>query len=230
MNHKSNVGKVEGKLLFRNIFFFIIIIALIFILAGRIDYWQGWLYIGLNIIFIALNYLLISPELIQERLKPEKGTKRWDKVYYALNIPLYFAILIISALDAGRFRWEPHISIYIVIFAASLYIIGQIIMLWAKRENKFFSSVVRIQKDRGQIVCKEGPYKFIRHPGYLGGIIYTIATPFVLASFWGLIPVLISVITLFIRTYLEDKTLQAELEGYKDYTKEVKYRILPGIW
>jgi protein-S-isoprenylcysteine O-methyltransferase Ste14 len=224
------VGKVEGKLLFRNIFFFIIIIALIFILAGRIDYWQGWLYIGLNIIFIALNYLLISPELIQERLKPEKGTKRWDKVYYALNIPLYFAILIISALDAGRFRWEPHISIYIVIFAASLYIIGQIIMLWAKRENKFFSSVVRIQKDRGQIVCKEGPYKFIRHPGYLGGIIYTIATPFVLASFWGLIPVLISVITLFIRTYLEDKTLQAELEGYKDYTKEVKYRILPGIW
>lgn len=222
--------KLEGKLLFRNIFLFIIIIALIFIGAGSIDYWQGWLYIGLNIVFISLNYLLISTELIRERLKPEKGTKKWDKIYYAFNIPLYFAILIISVVDAERFGWEPRIPVYVVIVAAFVYIVGQIIMLWAKRENKFFSSVVRIQKDRGQTVCKEGPYGFVRHPGYLGGIIFTIATPIVLASFWGLIPALLSVVMLFIRTYLEDKILQEELEGYKEYTNEVKYRIIPGIW
>jgi protein-S-isoprenylcysteine O-methyltransferase Ste14 len=102
--------------------------------------------------------------------------------------------------------------------------------LWAKRENKFFSSVVRIQKDRNQTVCKGGPYQYVRHPGYLGGLLYIIATPLLLGSFWGLIPVIIAVILLVIRTYLEDKTLQAELEGYKDYTNEVRYRILPGIW
>ncbi|MBI5680275.1 MAG: isoprenylcysteine carboxylmethyltransferase family protein [Methanobacterium sp.] len=229
-NQKRKQKEVDRKLLFRNISAFILIFALVFIGAGRFYYWQGWLYIGLNVIFILASYFMIPSELTQERLKPGKGTKKWDKIYYIINVPLYFAMIIISALDAGRFGWEPHIPIYVVISAAFVYIVGQIIMLWAKRENKFFSSVVRIQKDREQTVCKEGPYGFVRHPGYLGGIIFTIATPIVLASFWGLIPALLSVVTLFIRTYLEDKTLQEELEGYKEYTNEIKYRIIPGIW
>ena len=89
---------------------------------------------------------------------------------------------------------------------------------------------LRIQKDRGQTVCKDGPYRFVRHPGYLGGLLFTIVTPFVLSSFWGLIPTVIAVVLLFIRTYLEDKTLQMELEGYTDYTNEARYRLLPGIW
>lgn len=95
-----------------------------------------------------------------------------------------------------------------------MYTIGQMIILWAEKVNKFFSTVVRIQNDRGQTVCKDGPYRFVRHPRYLGGLLYAIVTPFVLSSFWGLIPAVIAVVLLFIRTYLEDKTLQRELEGY----------------
>jgi len=231
-NQESTVKKeeLEGKLIFKSIFFFALIIAITFIGAGRIDYWQGWIYNGLNIIFLLLSYFLLPRELIEERLKPKEGMKKWDKIYYIVSIPVYFAILIISILDGGRFDWEPRIPILVVIIGVVVYTIGQIIVLWAKKVNKFFSTVVRIQKDRGQTVCKDGPYRFVRHPGYLGGLLYNIVTPFVLSSFWGLIPAVIAVVLLFIRTYLEDKTLQRELEGYTDYTNEARYRLLPGIW
>jgi protein-S-isoprenylcysteine O-methyltransferase Ste14 len=231
-NQESTVEKekLEGKLIFKSIFFFALIIAITFIGAGRIDYWQGWIYNGLNIIFLLLSYFLLPRELIEERLKPKEGMKKWDKIYYIVSIPVYFAILIISILDGGRFDWEPRIPILVVIVGVVVYTIGQIIVLWAKKVNKFFSTVVRIQKDRGQTVCKDGPYRFVRHPGYLGGLLYTIVTPIVLSSFWGLIPAVIAVVLLFIRTYLEDKTLQRELEGYTDYTNEARYRLLPGIW
>lgn len=231
-NQESMVEKekLEGKLIFKSIFFFALIIAITFIGAGRIDYWQGWIYNGLNIIFLLLSYFLLPRELIEERLKPKEGMKKWDKIYYIVSIPVYFAILIISILDGGRFDWEPRIPILVVIIGVVVYTIGQIVVLWAKKANKFFSTVVRIQKDRGQTVCKDGPYRFVRHPGYLGGLLYIIVTPFVLSSFWGLIPAVIAVVLLFIRTYLEDKTLQRELEGYTDYTNEARYRLLPGIW
>lgn len=231
-NQESTVEKekLEGKLIFKSIFFFALIIAITFIGAGRIDYWQGWIYNGLNIIFLLLSYFLLPRELIEERLKPKEGMKKWDKIYYIVSIPVYFAILIISILDGGRFDWEPRIPILVVIIGVVVYTIGQIIVLWAKKVNKFFSTVVRIQKDRGQTVCKDGPYRFVRHPGYLGGLLCNIVTPFVLSSFWGLIPAVIAVVLLFIRTYLEDKTLQRELEGYTDYTNEARYRLLPGIW
>ena len=231
-NQESTVGKeeLEGKLIFKSIFFFALIIAITFIGAGRIDYWQGWIYNGLNIIFLMLSYFLLPRELIEERLKPKEGMKKWDKICSIISAPVSFAILIISILDGGRFDWEPRIPILVVIIGVVVYTIGQIIILWAKKVNKFFSIVVRIQKDRGQTVCKDGPYRFVRHPGYLGGLLYIIVTPFVLSSFWGLIPALIAVVLLFIRTYLEDKTLQRELEGYTDYTNKTRYRLLPGIW
>ena len=145
---------------------------------------------------------------------------------------IFFIALIIAItfIGAGRIDWEPRIPILVVIIGVVVYTIGQIIILWAKKVNKFFSTVVRIQKDRGQTVCKDGPYRFVRHPGYLGGLLYIIVTPFVFSSFWGLIPTAIAVVLLFIRTYLEDKTLQRELEGYTDYTNEARYRLLPGIW
>ncbi len=231
-NQESTVGKeeLEGKLIFKSIFFFALIIAITFIGAGRIDYWQGWIYNGLNIIFLLLSYFLLPRELKEERLKPKEGMKKWDKICSIISIPVSFAMLIISILDGGRFDWEPRIPILVVIIGVVVYTIGQIIILWAKKVNKFFSIVVRIQKDRGQTVCKDGPYRFVRHPGYLGGLLYIIVTPIVLSSFWGLIPAVIAVVLLFVRTYLEDKTLQRELEGYTDYTNETRYRLLPGIW
>ncbi len=169
-------------------------------------------------------------DLIKERLKPGKGMKRWDKIYYATSTPIFFIMFIVSVLDAGRFGWGPQVPIGVIIFGVILYAIGQTIVLWAKRANKFFSSVVRIQSDRNQEVCKDGPYRLVRHPGYVGGILFTIAIPFVLGSFLGLIPLPLAILLLFIRTYLEDRTLQKELTGYTGYTKEVRYKLIPGIW
>jgi protein-S-isoprenylcysteine O-methyltransferase Ste14 len=233
MTNQESTGekeKLEGKLIFKPIFFFALIITITFIGAGRIDYWQGWIYNGLNVIFLILSYFLLPHELMKERLKPKEGIKKWDKICSIISAPVSFTILIISILDGGRFDWEPRIPILVVIIGVVAYAIGQIIVLWAKKVNKFFSIVVRIQKDRGQTVCKDGPYRFVRHPGYLGGLLYIIVTPIVLSSFWGLIPAVIAVVLLLIRTYLEDKTLQRELEGYTDYTNETRYRLLPGIW
>ncbi|GAH25650.1 unnamed protein product, partial [marine sediment metagenome] len=124
-NQESTVGKeeLEGKLIFKSIFFFALIIAITFIGAGRINYWQGWIYNGLNIIFLLLSYFLLPRELIEERLKPKEGMKKWDKIYYIVSIPVYFAILIISILDGGRFDWEPRIPILVVIIGVVVYTI-----------------------------------------------------------------------------------------------------------
>ncbi|NMO08225.1 methyltransferase family protein [Methanobacterium subterraneum] len=229
-NPDKPVGKVSVKIIIRTILFLALIIAVIFISAGRLDYWQGWAYVGLSILFLILSYLLLSSELIHERLKPDSGVKNWDKIFQKVSVPIFIAILVISSLDGGRFNWYPQVPFYVIIIGILGFITGQIIFLRAKQVNSYFSSVVRIQTDRGQTVCKDGPYRRVRHPGYLGSLIYSVATPLILGSFWGLIPVMISLALLIIRTQMEDKTLQNELEGYTEYTREVKYKILPGIW
>jgi protein-S-isoprenylcysteine O-methyltransferase Ste14 len=171
-----------------------------------------------------------NPELINERLRPGKGIKTWDKIYWVLATSLFFITIILAALDSGRFQWSPDLPVYIYAAAALLYIIGYLIFAWARRTNNFFSSVVRIQKDRGQTVCQDGPYNYVRHPGYLGGFLYTSVTPLLLGSLWALIPTGITVVLMLVRTGLEDKTLTNELEGYKEYKARVKYRLIPFVW
>lgn len=208
------------------------LILLIFPFAGRLDYWQGWVYIILNslIVLVTVWILRDNPELISERLKPGQGMKDWDKWYYALSSPFYFIMLIVSSLDSGRFGWSKPLPIGLYFVGILIYVLGQAIMLWAKAVNNYFSSVVRIQTERGQIVCQEGPYQYMRHPGYVGGILFGLSGPLVLGSWWGVIPALIAAIMLVIRTGLEDHMLQEELPGYTDYTDQVRYRLLPGVW
>jgi protein-S-isoprenylcysteine O-methyltransferase Ste14 len=138
--------------------------------------------------------------------------------------------MLIGGLDAGRYGWSPKFSWWVYILSTLVYLFGQAIFLWAKRTNRFFSAVVRIQKDRGQQVCQEGPYKYVRHPGYIGGIFFTILTPILLGSLWGLIPQGIVIVYMIVRTKLEDDTLKKELPGYVEYANKVKYRLVPGIW
>ena len=224
--------KLSHKIIIRGILSYGLIVALTFICAGRLNYWQGWIYNGLNILFVLLTYYYLSDNtgLIAERLKPGEGMKPWDKIFFIISTLIYFIVIIFCALDVGRFGWVPELHLFWVIVGIGLYAVGQLIILWAKKKNKFFSSVVRIQKERGHKVCKEGPYAYVRHPGYVGGLIYTLATPLVLGSFWGLVINLVTILPLLVRTYLEDKTLQKELDGYLEYTKEVKYRLVPKIW
>jgi protein-S-isoprenylcysteine O-methyltransferase Ste14 len=179
-----------------------------------------------------LNYRLLAgrTDLIEERLRPGKGMKRWDRLYFFVNTPLYFLILVLAALDAGRFGWSPRLPAGVYVAAYLLYALGQGIFLWAKRQNRYFSTVVRIQKDRGQSVCQEGPYRFVRHPGYVGGLVFTLVTPLLLGSLWALIPAVLSDAALVIRTGLEDATLRRELPGYQDYSRQVRYRLVPKLW
>ncbi|MFH0834728.1 MAG: isoprenylcysteine carboxylmethyltransferase family protein [Candidatus Micrarchaeota archaeon] len=199
--------------------------------AGRTDYWQGWLFFGLTVAAYAGNFLAVrgNPALISERLNPGKGIVWWDKLYQGASALLFFAAIVVSVLDAGRYGWAP-VPTWLVLFGGLVYIIGYAIFLWAKHVNNYFSSFVRIQKDRGQTVCEEGPYQIVRHPGYVGGMMYAAAMPLVLGSFWGLVPAFLCVVLLVGRTYLEDEMLKKELPGYAKYARSVRYRLAPGIW
>ena len=207
-------------------------VALVFATAGTFDYWQGILYFTLTMGVLVASMISIrkNKDLINERMKPGAGTKSWDKIYWRLSTLFFFVTLILGCLDAGRFGWSPALPSVVYVAAAGLYILGNVLFLWARTTNRFFSSVVRIQTDRGHTVCQEGPYKYIRHPGYLGGLLYTIVTPLLLGSLWALIPVALTVVFMIVRTSLEDKTLEAELTGYSEYKQKVKYRIIPHVW
>jgi len=167
---------------------------------------------------------------LQERTNPGPGTKWWDKVFFAFYAPSYLAILIVGSLDSGRYFWTSDfaVSIYIIGYAVFLFAIA--IFLWSMWVNRFFSSTVRIQSDRGQFVIQSGPYRFVRHPGYVAGILLALGNSLVFSSFWALIPAGLMALSLVIRTGLEDVTLKKELPGYVEYTRKTKYRLFPGLW
>jgi protein-S-isoprenylcysteine O-methyltransferase Ste14 len=222
----------KGYLWFRTILGVAVLVVLILLAGGHLDYWQGWLYILVNVFFIGLTnwQLRDNPELLLERMFPGQGIKRWDRIYRAVSTPLYFVTLVVAALDAGRNHWTPRLSAAFYAGAITIYCLGQVLMLWAKRTNCFFSSVVRIQRDRGQTVCSEGPYRFVRHPGYLGGLAFGLSAPLLLGSLMALIPSILAAALLVGRTVLEDNTLLAELDGYRTYANEVRFRLLPYLW
>jgi protein-S-isoprenylcysteine O-methyltransferase Ste14 len=113
---------------------------------------------------------------------------------------------------------------------ALVYVLGQAILLWARYTNNFFSSMVRIQIDRGHTVCRTGPYRYVRHPGYVGGILFTATMGVVLGSWWACLPQGFACLLLVWRTWMEDRTLKAELPGYAEYAEETRYRLVPRLW
>jgi protein-S-isoprenylcysteine O-methyltransferase Ste14 len=210
----------------------ILFFSILFISAGRLTYWQGLIYVIIGLIMVLLNYtvLRIDPELQVERSKPGEGTKKWDKTILGLSFLMTIAMYITAGLDSGRFHWSPdfHWSLYLL--GIILTIIGQLLFLIAQKQNKFFSSTVRIQTNRGQSVCETGLYKVVRHPAYLGSIIQSLGFPLLFGSVWSLIPISLMIFLLITRTNLEDKTLKDELPGYPEYSHKTRYRIIPYIW
>jgi protein-S-isoprenylcysteine O-methyltransferase Ste14 len=227
-----NVSRTILKGVVRGIIFIIILAPSLLLPAGRVDYWQGWLYMGVNLLLMAVNLILSlkNPHLVEERLKPGPGVKWWDRLYFALSTPLYFIAIIVAALDTGRFGWSPVMKAGWYVIFYLVHLAGQGLFLWAKSKNSFFSSVVRIQTDRAHEVCDAGPYSLVRHPGYSGGILFEVTTPLMLGSLWGCIPQVVAAVLLVVRTCLEDQTLQEELPGYREYAGKVRYRLLPWIW
>ncbi len=231
MAQQALTQKAKTQMAVRTVAAPLALIILLFGLAGRWDYWQAWVFVVLNAIIVVVMATRLTPDsgLTEERLNPKQGMKSWDRAYFALSTPLYFIGIGVAGLDA-RFHWTTSMPTAIYAGALVVYIIGQAIMQWARYTNRFFSSVVRIQTDRGQTVCKSGPYHYVRHPGYAGGMLFEVVTGLVLGSWWACIPQLMAALLLIWRTGMEDKTLQAELPGYSDYAQETRYRLLPGIW
>ncbi|MBA7700682.1 hypothetical protein ES703_109405 [subsurface metagenome] len=213
---------------------FVIIMAIIFFTAaGRFDIPRAWLFFGAMLVYFLVSIIVLykfNPQLIDARLKRRVGDKLWDKILMRVtNLFGVYVPIAIAGLDVGRFRWS-YLSIYFTLVGFVLWIVSNFFSTWAMAVNKFFEPTVRIQKDREHQVIMTGPYRFVRHPGYLGGAMFYIAAPFIIGSAYALIPGAVAIVLITIRTALEDKTLQNELNGYTEYTKQVKYKLIPGIW
>jgi len=223
---------MKTSYLIRHFFGTFIFFAIIFVSAGRIDYPQGLIYVSIGLIMAILNYtvLQIDSELLKERSKPGEGTKTWDKAILGLSFMVTISMYIIAGLDSGRFYWSPDFHWSICLLGIILTASGQLLFLVAQKQNRFFSSTVRIQTDREHVVCDTGLYKTVRHPAYLGSIIQAAGFPLLFGSLWSIIPVGVLIILFVIRTALEDRTLQNELKGYREYSDKTRYKIIPFIW
>jgi protein-S-isoprenylcysteine O-methyltransferase Ste14 len=207
----------------------------LFLSAGTARWPMAWAYFIVAVLAAIVSRVLARrkhPDLLAERAKSQQaeGIKPWDKVLLPISA-LYGPLLtmIVAGLDK-RFGWTDAIPLWLQITALGLGILGYAFATWAMVENRYFSAVVRIQEDRDHAVCKSGPYRFIRHPGYAGGLVWYLVTPLILNSLWAYLPTVVSVVATVVRTYLEDQTLQEELDGYKAYTQETRYRLVPGVW
>jgi len=239
MAEKGNVTKksvINNKVVIARFLFTMILMALIlFVSAGTLEWWEGWAYMVMTVFVLIISRLILIikyPETAQERMDAggKDDTKSWDKILVPL-IAMYMPMVswVIAGLDK-RFGWSGNLADWIQITALLVNFGASMFSTWAMFKNRFFSSHVRIQTDRGHIVVKEGPYAWVRHPGYTGGIFSWLTAAVFFSSWWVLIPTLLTIAGYIYRTILEDRTLQEELPGYKEYTQEVQYRLFPGIW
>lgn len=217
---------------FKHLFGSLIFFSLIFISAGKINYWQGLLYLGIGMIMLILNYTIfkIDADLAKERATPGEGTLEWDKKILLLSLLVSLSMNTLAGLDSGRYHWSPKFHILFTLIGIVFTITGQVLFLTAQKQNKFFSSTVRIQTNRDHIVYDKGLYSFVRHPAYLGTIIQAIGFPLIFGSLWSMIPAFLSIVIFITRTYLEDKTLKEKLTNYKEYCLKTKYKLIPFVW
>jgi protein-S-isoprenylcysteine O-methyltransferase Ste14 len=211
----------------------LILIAILFGIVGRWDWWMGWALSGMYIIWsasIAILILPVNPAMLAERARPHAGTKKWDMVLLGLMGLLMVVEYVIASLDV-RLGWSPQLPLALQMIGLVVAVMGHdFLLVWAMVSNAFFVATVRIQTDRQHTVALHGPYRYVRHPGYLGAMLLHLGTPFMLNSLWALIPACLTILVLIVRTILEDKTLQADLPGYAEYAERVRYRLLAGLW
>jgi len=203
--------------------------AVFFLSAGRIDLPRAWFFFGLYFISLLFNmviFLKFNPEIIIARSEMKWGEmKWWDKLFAVFYIMFLFIIFIVCGLDVGRFQFSS-LRMEFLAVGVVIFVVGWGFVTWAIVENKFFETTVRIQKEKDHRVVTTGPYAIVRHHGYVCMILFYGCTPFIIGSFYGLIPALLLVIALIFRTYFEDRILYEELSGYREYTKKTRYRLV----
>jgi protein-S-isoprenylcysteine O-methyltransferase Ste14 len=213
---------------------FVVVVPMLPLLISRHwDWWEAWVFAAVSILGFAASRLLAArrhPDLLVERARSMRHTnvKSWDKVLARLVGFGGAAVPIVAGVDAligvSVFAWPLKVAALVVLLA------GYVLSSAALIENRFFSGVVRIQHDRGHYVVSSGPYGWVRHPGYAGGLLMYLAVPFFLDSWWAGVPSLFLMVALVARTRLEDVTLMEELPGYRVYAQRVPYRLVPGAW
>jgi protein-S-isoprenylcysteine O-methyltransferase Ste14 len=210
----------------------IIQVVLLFVSAGSLPWSAGWWYIGLYVTMLVLASFVMFPhrrEVIEERSKGTTGGKSWDlRITRLMSIPT-LGLLILSGLDE-RWNWTPPLALTLRIFGTVAFCAGYALVLWAMHTNQYFSQVVRIQTERGHVAVTGGPYRIVRHPGYLGMSTSMLGSVFLLDSLWGLICFALYMALIVTRIVLEDRTLQTELPGYAEYSTRTRYRLIPGLW
>ena len=215
--------------------FFIVVIPFLPLLISRDwDWWEAWVYAIISILGFAISRMLAArrnPDLLAERARflQQEDAKPWDKLLSPLVGLGGGLIPLVAGLDA-LFDWSPPFSMPVKILALFFILAGYALGSYALIENRFFSGMVRIQTERGHQVVSSGPYRWMRHPGYAGALLTYLATPFFLGSRWAFLPAIFLTIALLIRTSLEDKALQDDLEGYREYSRRVRFRLVPGVW
>jgi protein-S-isoprenylcysteine O-methyltransferase Ste14 len=205
--------------------------ALLFLSAGRLDWLWAWLFLAGWLLLLLMSAFVMrkSPDLINERGRRAENIKGWDKVLISIYSLLLFTMPVVAGLDAVRFEWSAMpLALHVVGLVG--FIPAMVMPLWAMSANAYLSTMVRIQDDRGHQVVTTGPYRYVRHPMYVGTTFFGLCIPLVLGSWWTFVPCGLIVVVFVIRTALEDKTLREELPGYAEYAQRVRYRLLPGLW
>lgn len=236
--HKQQNNDLKAGIIRRMVQVLITILiqaVVLFLSAGTLRWWEAWAYVGIYLAGVAVNAVFMlrsNPETIVERGGAAASTnwKEWDKIIGIVFAVLYFiGILVAAGLDE-RLGWTGQIGLATQIAAFVAYVLGGAMFSWAMISNAYFSTAVRIQDDRGHTVCNTGPYRFVRHPGYVGIILQSLVAPLMFGSLWALLAGALAALSLIIRTALEDRMLQEELDGYREYAERIRYRLLPRVW
>jgi len=234
-DNQKAVQTVSPRQWVRLVVVYLSIPLVLLVCGGDFGWWQAWVY-SLLIVAAGIGGHIWAerrhPGLTAERQNIEKiqSAKAWDKVLAPLMaLSVSFPLVIVAGLDHRR-GWSPEFPLWLIVLGFILIALGYAFAAWAFVENRFFSSTVRIQTDRGHVVCDSGPYRIVRHPGYAGSILPLLGIVLALGSVWTLIPAMVALIITVIRTALEDRTLQEELSGYRDYAQRVRYRLIPGMY
>lgn len=230
----SQPKTIISRTIVQMLFFVVIVPFLPLLISWRWGWWEAWVFAILGISNFFVSRALAArrhPDLIAERARflRHEDAKPWDRTLAPL-VGLGGGLVPLVAGLGARFDWSTAFSLPVKILALVVILAGLGLGSYALMENRFFSGMVRMQIDRGQHVVSSGPYRWVRHPGYAGALWFYLATPLFLDSAWAFVPAIVLVILVVIRTNLEDRALQDELEGYRDYAGRVRYRLLPGIW
>lgn len=205
---------------------------ILFASAGTWAWPRGWCYLLACLLFeVSMLSVLAAraPETLNQRGAVGSGVKGFDKVFAVLWLVLALVTPAVAGLDVVRFHWStlPGSFFYggLVVFATAY-----VLATWAMVENRYFEQFVRIQLERDHQVVSTGPYRIVRHPGYLGAVLGALATPLMLGSLWTFVPAGLVAVLFVVRTHLEDRTLRCELHGYEQYARRTHFRLLPYVW